>query len=42
MDCKDLTIDGKKIGSKISKELEMKTQKDKGSIISIIATVTSK
>lgn len=35
---KDLTIDGKKIGSKISKELEMESQRDKGSIISIIAT----
>mgnify|MGYP000969585939 FL=1 len=35
---KNLTIDGEKIGKKISKELEVKAQADKGSIISIIAT----
>lgn len=34
----DLTIGGKNIGSTISKELEMKTEADSGSIISIIAT----
>ncbi|WP_081722831.1 P1 family peptidase [Schnuerera ultunensis] len=34
---KDLIIDGKNIGSKIAKELEMETQADKGSIISIVA-----
>lgn len=35
---KDLIIDGEKIGKEISKELDIKTQRDKGSIISIIAT----
>lgn len=34
----DLTIDGKNIGNVIAKELELKPQADKGSIISIIAT----
>mgnify|MGYP000849816365 CR=1 FL=1 len=35
---KDLTICGTNIGNKISKEIETKAEKDKGSIISIIAT----
>lgn len=35
---KDLSINGKSIGSEVSKELKMKAQVDKGSIISIIAT----
>lgn len=35
---KDLSINGKNIGSEISKELNLKKQTDKGSIISIIAT----
>ncbi len=35
---KDLSINGKNIGSEISKELDVKTHADKGSIISIIAT----
>lgn len=34
----DLTIDGENIGKKISKELDIEEEKDKGSIISIIAT----
>lgn len=35
---KDLIIDGIKIGEKIAKEIEMKSETEKGSIISIIAT----
>ncbi len=35
---KDLSINGKNVGNEVSKELNMKAQMDKGSIISIIAT----
>lgn len=35
---KDLTINGEKIGERLSKEIELNPQKDQGSIISIIAT----
>jgi len=34
----DLTINGENIGRKIAKELDMKVEPDKGSIISVIAT----